>query len=63
MAKRFSPPMMTEETPGTPWKRGLIWRSARVVSSSGEYRSLLMAIQMIGCASESCFAMIGSRMS
>ena len=31
-----APPIMTDETPGTPCNRGLIWRSARVVSSRVE---------------------------
>ncbi len=55
--------MVMEDTPVTPWKRGLICFSASVVISSGEYRSLLRAIQRMGSASESCLEMMGSRMS
>ena len=62
MAKRCSPPMMTFDTPRIVWRRFLICFSASCVSSSGEYTSLFMPIQMTASASASCLATMGSLM-
>ena len=60
MAYLRSPPICTSATPGTVCSRGLTTRLTMSVSSSGLIVSLVKASQIVGVASASTLAMMGS---